>query len=146
MLYQISSLTDHYLDLIKDDPVRPEIAAADRVNQNSRVYLWLDQQQVGACVCVKFLDFVPTEVDHLSQVCHKPTTAVFYTIWSYRSGSARLLLMETARQICEEMEQIQTLVTLSPKTDMARKFHLANGALELQENPNTVNYVYRTPG
>jgi hypothetical protein len=34
-------------------------------------------------------------------------------------------------------------VTLSPKTEMARKFHLKNGAEVFRENPDTVNYLYR---
>jgi hypothetical protein len=32
---------------------------------------------------------------------------------------------------------------LSPKTEMARKFHLKNGARELRENINTINYIYK---
>jgi hypothetical protein len=31
---------------------------------------------------------------------------------------------------------------LSPKTEMARKFHMKNGAVELQENDTTINYEY----
>jgi len=34
------------------------------------------------------------------------------------------------------------LVTLSPITTMAEKFHLSNGATCLQQNANTVNYEY----
>jgi hypothetical protein len=34
-------------------------------------------------------------------------------------------------------------VTLSPKTEMARRFHLKNGASELRENSNTINYIYK---
>jgi hypothetical protein len=34
-------------------------------------------------------------------------------------------------------------VTLSPKTEMARKFHLKNGAEVFRENPDTVNYLYK---
>jgi hypothetical protein len=33
-------------------------------------------------------------------------------------------------------------VTLSPKTDMARRFHLKNGAAVYRENLETVNYLY----
>jgi len=34
-------------------------------------------------------------------------------------------------------------VTLSPKTEMARKFHHSNGAITLSENEVTDNYEYR---
>ena len=36
-------------------------------------------------------------------------------------------------------------VTLSPKTEMARKFHLRNGATLLKENEFTFNFEYRLP-
>jgi hypothetical protein len=42
-----------------------------------------------------------------------------------------------------ERPEVTTYVTLSPKTEMARKFHLKNGAEVFQENETTVNYLYR---
>jgi hypothetical protein len=33
-------------------------------------------------------------------------------------------------------------VTLSPKTEMARRFHLKNGAIIFRENIETINYEY----
>ena len=37
---------------------------------------------------------------------------------------------------------LNRLVTLSPMTDMARKFHLKNGAKEVQVNLTTQNFEY----
>jgi hypothetical protein len=34
-------------------------------------------------------------------------------------------------------------VTLSPKTEIAGKFYLKNGAEIFRENPDSVNYLYR---
>ena len=34
------------------------------------------------------------------------------------------------------------LVTFSPKTEMAKKFHLSNGATLLQESPHAYNFEY----
>jgi hypothetical protein len=34
-------------------------------------------------------------------------------------------------------------VTMSPKTDMAEKFHLSNGATLLAENESTNNFEYK---
>ena len=51
--------------------------------------------------------------------------------------------MEAQRSIEEEFPGIDTYVTLSPKTEMARRFHLKNGARELRENSTTVNYIYK---
>jgi len=35
------------------------------------------------------------------------------------------------------------LITLSPLTEMARNFHLHNGAFELQVNEKTQNFEYK---
>ena len=37
---------------------------------------------------------------------------------------------------------ITRFVTLSPKTEMAEKFHLRNGAVVFRENEETINYEY----
>ena len=34
-------------------------------------------------------------------------------------------------------------VTMSPKTEMAMKFHLSNGAVLLRENEETNNFEYK---
>jgi len=34
------------------------------------------------------------------------------------------------------------VITMSPKTDMARDFHIRNGATVLRINRTTVNYEY----
>ena len=41
-----------------------------------------------------------------------------------------------------KQDQITRVVTLSPLTDMARKFHLRNGAVELQVNTTSQNFEY----
>jgi len=51
--------------------------------------------------------------------------------------------LEATKSIESEFPGIETYVTLSPKTEMARKFHLKNGARELRENSDTVNYIYK---
>mgnify|MGYP003349730749 CR=1 FL=1 len=47
------------------------------------------------------------------------------------------------KSIKEEFPGVQTYVTLSPKTEMARRFHLKNGAGVYRENSDTVNYIYK---
>jgi len=53
------------------------------------------------------------------------------------------LIQQAQAYIREQEPAVTTYVTLSPKTEMARKFHLKNGAGILQENADTVNYIYR---
>ena len=41
------------------------------------------------------------------------------------------------------MPEIKRFVTLSPLTEVARRFHTRNGAVELQVNSETQNFEYK---
>jgi hypothetical protein len=91
---------------------------------------------------VKFLAGIPETVEDLHTLARDSTTAVFYTIWSYAAGAGRELIEQAQQDIKVRMPAVNTFVTLSPKTEMARRFHLKNGAEVYRENPDTVNYLY----
>lgn len=143
MLQFIQDLTNKLLDYIKDDPVRPEISTEFRVSDGRAVAALVDEaEKPEAMVCVSFHDFVPEDVEGLKKTAQVPTTAIFYTIWSYKSGKGAELLVEAVKSIQEKYPSVTRFVTLSPKTNMARKFHLRNGAIVFRENEETVNYEY----
>ena len=144
MLHIIRDLSDNLLNLIKDDPVRPELPPEFRVNENSEIYVLKDEDNKPLAVtCVKFLDRIPAAVDDLTETAIHTNTAVFYTIWSYAAGAGRQLIEQAQAEIKHTHPEVETYVTLSPKTEMARRFHLKNGAETYRENPDTVNYLYR---
>ena len=143
MLYTITCITEDLETLIKDDPVRPEIPLTDRVNVNSRMYVLKDGDKTKAVTCVKFLNSIPEAVEDMAGLVESATTAVFYTIWSYAAGAGRTLIQEAQKSIEAEFPGIDTYVTLSPKTEMARRFHLKNGAGIYRENSTTINYIYK---
>jgi hypothetical protein len=145
MLHIITDIRDNLMNLIKDDPVRPELPADFRVNSNSKIFVLRDDetQEPLAVTCVKFLNQIPHNVDELAELTVNTNTAVFYTIWSYAAGAGRRLIEEAQQEIQKQQPEINTYVTLSPKTEMARRFHLKNGAEVFRENPDTVNYLYR---
>ena len=143
MLHTITTISEEIVRLLRDDPVRPEIPVERRVTANSRIYVLRDGDQTRAVTCVKFLNSVPAAVDDLVDSVESATTAVFYTIWSYVAGAGRELIVEAQRSIQAELPNIQTFVTLSPKTEMARRFHLKNGAGIYRENSDTINYIYK---
>ncbi len=144
MLHIINNLQDELLRLIKDDPVRPEIPAEQRVNANSRIFVLKNEHNEPIAVtCVKFLADIPASVTDLAHTVVNTNTAVFYTIWSYAAGAGRELIEQARSQIESEHPEVKTYVTLSPKTEMARRFHLKNGAEVYRENAETVNYLYR---
>ena len=143
MLHTITCITEDLETLIKDDPVRPEIPLTDRVNINSRMYVLKDGDKTEAVTCVKFLNSIPEAVEDMAGMVESATTAVFYTIWSYAAGAGRTLIQEAQKSIEAEFPGIDTYVTLSPKTEMARRFHLKNGAGIYRENSTTINYIYK---
>jgi len=144
MLHTIKDLQDSLLSLIKDDPVRPEIPADQRVNVNSRIFVLKgDNDEPLAVTCVKFLESIPSSVEDLTNTVIHTNTAVFYTIWSYAEGAGKTLIQEAQKQIQAENPEVDTFVTLSPKTEMARRFHHKNGATTYRENSDTVNYLYK---
>lgn len=144
MLRVFREVTQELEAMIKDDPIRPEIPLAQRVNSNSEIFVLDDEQgQHRAVVCVKFLADIPESVEDLLTQNQQFTTAVFYTIWSYARGAGRELIQAATKHIAAEHPEVQTYVTLSPKTDMAREFHHRNGATTYRENSDTVNYLYR---
>ena len=143
MLHTITCITEDLETLIKDDPVRPEIPLTDRVNINSRMYVLKDGDKTAAVTCVKFLNSIPEAVEDMAGIVESATTAVFYTIWSYAAGAGRTLIQEAQKSIEAEFPGIDTYVTLSPKTEMARRFHLKNGAGIYRENSTTINYIYK---
>jgi hypothetical protein len=144
MLHIINNLQDEFLRLLKDDPVRPEIPAEQRVNSNSQIFvLKNDANEPLAVTCVKFLADIPESVTDLADTVVNTNTAVFYTIWSYAAGAGRELIEQARTQIEQEHPEVKTFVTLSPKTEMARKFHHKNGATTYRENADSINYLYR---
>jgi hypothetical protein len=141
MLSIITDPLDPLLDYVKDDPVRPELTKEFRVSRN-RFVSALIEETPRAMVCVNLLDYVPTAVSELGE-SDSPTVAIFYTIWSYAPGAGVELLRATVAEIQRLYPNITRFITLSPKTEMARKFHLKNGAVVLQDNAETVNYEYK---
>jgi len=67
--------------------------------------------------------------------------AIAYTVWAKKKGGGRHMVNEVYKMI-KKSNHLNRLVTLSPLTDMARNFHLKNGAKELQVNDTTQNFEY----
>lgn len=142
MLTFIKDLSNKLLEFIKDDPVRPEIPTDFRVSEGRFVAALVQEEKPDAMVCISFHDFIPQDVNDLNTTALVPTTAVFYTIWSYKAGKGRELLIQAVKEIQKQHPSVTTFVTLSPKTETARRFHLRNGAIIFRENVDTVNYQY----
>lgn len=144
MLHLVHNLSDPLCALISDDPVRPEIPIEFRVSPQSEIMVLQDLYGKSmAAVCVLYRDSIPRSCSELLEFnSFHPTVAVFYTIWSYVPGAGRKLIIAARSDIESRRPSIKDYVTLSPPSEMARIFHLRNGASVLNVNDDSINYHY----
>ena len=143
---KLDELTDY--NKINDDLVRPHLSVDFRTAPGREIYCLNEDDDIKAIICVAYTNEVPIdeyELDRFSQAACQDeqhgSIAVFYTVWSYAKGAGRQMVLDTASFI-KNNKPVKRFITLSPKTEMARKFHLSNGALELQDNALSINYEY----
>ncbi len=139
---------------INEDPVRPELSNEFRTNYGRKIYGVKYKGEVHAVMCFAFTNKIPKsvkELDLLSRDAFLQSVrrdqkvgkiAIAYTVWSKKKGGGKLIVKEVFKKI-KKSNHLNRLVTLSPLTDMARKFHLSNGAIEIQVNENTQNFEYK---
>jgi hypothetical protein len=84
---------------------------------------------------------VPTNEQQLKEFT-SPTgdILVAYTVWSYSKGSGRTIINEL--RSAADVENISRIVTLSPLTEMAERFHLRNGAKLIGKYTDCQNFEY----
>ena len=140
---------------ISEDPVRPELDNIFRTNYGRKIFGVKFKDEIHAVMCFAFTDEIPKSVEELDlfsqdaflkNVQRDPNKvgriAIAYTVWSKKKGGGKLIVKEVYKMI-KKSNHLNRLVTLSPLTDMARKFHLRNGAVELQVNETTQNFEYK---
>ena len=127
--------------LLQDDPVRPHLDHTWRVSDNRMVYV-LDygNDTPDAVICTAITDEVPEQEDDLLVPGNK--VAVFYTVWSYRKGAGTEIVNEVAQHMKDTRPSLERYVTLSPLTEMARKFHIKNGAKFIRKGHSCQNFEY----
>ena len=138
---------------INEDPVRPELDNAFRTSYGRKIYGVRYKNEIHAVMCFAFTNKVPKDVSQLDKFSHDAflqstqrgqtvgQIAIAYTVWSKKRGGGKLIVKEVFKKI-KKSNHLNRLVTLSPLTDMATKFHLRNGAKLLQVNESTQNFEY----
>ena len=140
---------------ISEDPVRPELDNVFRTSYGRKIFGVKFKDEIHAVMCFAFTDEIPKSVEELKlfsqdaflkNVQRDPNKvgriAIAYTVWSKKRGGGKLIVKEVYKMI-KKSNHLNRLITLSPLTDMARKFHLRNGAVELQVNETTQNFEYK---
>ena len=137
-----------------EDPVRPELDNEFRTSYGRKIYGVKYKNDIYAVMCFAFTDSVPKSVEELDMMSRDAylqsinrdfkvgKIAIAYTVWSKKKGGGRLIVKEVFKKI-KKTNHLNRLVTLSPLTDMARKFHLSNGAIEISVNETSQNFEYK---
>ena len=137
-----------------EDPIRPELDNKFRTNYGRKIYGVKYQNEIHAVMCFAYTNEVPKSVNELNKFSHDAflqsamrdqnigKIAVAYTVWSKKKGGGKLIVKEVFKKI-KKSNHLNRLVTLSPLTDMATKFHSRNGAKLLQVNKTTQNFEYK---
>jgi hypothetical protein len=137
----LRQLNQNEIELINDDPVRPHLPADWRLRSGREV--WVYERNAGtvdAVICVAFTDEVPISESDLKWP--GMDVAVFYTVWSYSKGAGREIIIEAGKRIKKKHPYVKRMVTLSPLTEMAEKFHIRNGAKFVRKGTNCQNFEY----
>ena len=137
-----------------EDPVRPELDNIFRRSYGRKIYGVKFMGEIHAVMCFAYTNEIPKNVEELDKFSHDAflqsaqrdqnvgKIAIAYTVWSKKKGGGKLIVKEAFKKI-KKSNHLNRLVTLSPLTEMARNFHLRNGARELSVNEKTQNFEYQ---
>ena len=137
----------------QEDPVRPELDNIFRRSYGRKIYGVKYKDEIHAVMCFAYTNEIPRSVDELDKLSHDAflqsaqrdqnvgKIAIAYTVWSKKKGGGKLIVKEVFKKI-KKSNHLDRLITLSPLTEMATKFHSKNGAKLLQINETTQNFEY----
>ena len=137
-----------------EDPVRPELDNDFRTGYGRKIYGVKYKGEIHAVMCFAYTNKIPTSVEELEKLSTDAflqsamrdqnigQIAIAYTVWSKKKGGGKLIVKEVFKKI-KKSNHLNRLVTLSPLTEMATKFHSRNGAKLLQINETTQNFEYK---
>ncbi len=138
----------------KEDPVRPELDNVFRRSYGRKIFGVKYKGEIHAVMCFAYTNKVPKSVEELDKFSHDAflqsaqrgqnvgQIAIAYTVWSKKKGGGKLIVKEVFKKI-KKSNHLNRLITLSPLTEMATKFHSKNGAKLLQVNESTQNFEYK---
>ena len=126
------------------DPVRPELDVEFKTSLGRGVFgLKGSDGKWKAFLCFARTFLIPKDVQELDQLTRIDGNIIVpYTVWSHEKGAGRTIINQVLSRISNTDMGVDRVVTLSPLTEMARKFHLRNNATEFRINSTTVNFEY----
>ena len=143
--YTIEHVTDRPSLWSSSDPVRPELDVDFKTSPGRGVLgLMGPDGEWKAFMCYARTTSVPGSVEELDQYTSPEGSCIIpYTVWSNEKGAGREIINQVLVLAKDPDMKVERVVTLSPTTQMARKFHLRNGATIFRTNETTVNFEYK---
>jgi len=137
----LRSLQENEKHLISEDPVRPHIPYEKRFGDGRNVVVLEKDGKIAAIVCTALCSNVPSNEEQMFQYADPyGDVLVAYTVWSYSKGAGREIINMLRDSAIDE--KCDRLVTLSPLTEMAERFHIKNGAVFLAKYDKCQNFEY----
>ena len=145
MKYSLEHVTDKPALWESSDPVQPGLDVAFKTAKGRGVFGL--KNNIGdwkAFMCYARTFLIPKDVDELTKFTNEDGNVVIpYTVWSHEKGSGRIIINEVLQYVrANPSFGVDRVVTLSPQTEMARRFHVRNGASVFRLNDETVNFEY----
>jgi len=157
-----------HLYLIEDDPVRPDLFRDNSVRFEGpfRVYAEVNDEtgEIAAVVCVAICKFVPQAEFQLKLLAAGKgqeiaerlaereamygalgTVVCPYAIWSYQKGHGSKLINNLLEAVPFLHPEVSAVITMSPHTETAMRFHIKNGADIFSTAERCINYEYEVP-
>ena len=131
--------------------MRPELDNDFRTGYGRKIYGVEYKGEIHAVMCFAYTNIIPKSVDELEKLSTDAflqsalrdqnigKIAIAYTVLSKKKGGGKLIVKEVFKKI-KKSNHLDRLVTLSPITEMATKFHSHNGTKLLQINETTQNF------
>ena len=127
------------------DPVRPELGVEFKTAKGRGVFgLFGEDEKWKAFMCYARTFLIPRNIEELDILTDEDGNIIIpYTVWSNERGAGKEIISQVLQFVASDGYDIDRVVTLSPLTEMARKFHLRNDAKEFRVNETTVNFEYK---
>ena len=144
-----------------EDPVRPDISGQFRSTGHREMFALYNDDipaldalgkahstldlaflDARAVLCAAYCKNIPINEKELLDT-QEGSNVIFYTVWSRGGHASGRKIIFDVWALLKEREKYTRYITMSPKTDMAKRFHLNNGAVLIAENEETYNFEYK---
>ena len=166
MLIKCNAIDHAYL--IEDDPVRPKLFKDNSVRFEDPFHVYAEVNdetgEIAAVVCTIICKFVPQDEYQIKLIAMGKTERIEeqlkereelhgelgtvlcpYSVWSYQRGHGRKLINNLLEAAPVMHPEVDAVITMSPHTDTAMRFHIHNGADIFSTSGECVNYEYEVP-